>query len=196
MTRILQVRRGTAMQNNNFTGLTGELSFDTDARTLRVHDGQMLGGYALARTDQITGGGGSGGGGTSDFDINSVPAEFWQSIMQTYAPAPWQITEGRPSIIANVSNLEYIFNIPTPIKFAWVVLICQTAEAGYAINDVVSAFGIGDRSNPLPNIFSGTDGQHVRLLVGGQNFWVSHKTSGTNTTITNSNWKAKFIVWY
>ena len=70
MTRVLQIRRGTTTQNNNFTGLAGELSFDTTAKNLRVHDGATLGGFALARADQITTGTGDT---TSDFDIETVP---------------------------------------------------------------------------------------------------------------------------
>ncbi len=43
MARVLQIRRGTTAQNDNFTGLSGELSFDTETKTLRVHDGTRLG---------------------------------------------------------------------------------------------------------------------------------------------------------
>lgn len=53
MSRQIQLRRGTATQNNNFTGAEGEVTFDTDAKTLRVHDGQTLGGIALAKHSDI-----------------------------------------------------------------------------------------------------------------------------------------------
>ena len=77
MAKVLQIRRGTTAQNDNFTGMTGEITFDTDAKTLRVHDGQTLGGFALARADATSGGGTTGGG---DFDITDVPSEFWQQL--------------------------------------------------------------------------------------------------------------------
>ena len=48
MTRILQIRRGSATQNDNFTGLAGEITMDTTNKTLRIHDGETLGGFALA----------------------------------------------------------------------------------------------------------------------------------------------------
>ncbi|MDL2295863.1 hypothetical protein LJC18_03570 [Lachnospiraceae bacterium OttesenSCG-928-E19] len=195
MTRILQIRRGTTTQNNQFTGMPGELTFDTTTKVLRVHDGETLGGFELARRDQI----GDGTGGGSDFDINSVPAEFWQSIIEQYAPscdASLSTEDGYPMSIANVAYLEYLFEDATDAKIIQTALICQTPEAGYNIGDEVTAWGIGTRTNPMPNFDYSKDGLVARLMVGGENFWVSHKTNGTTTNITNSKWKIKFTVWY
>ena len=47
MPTVVQWRRGTTTQNNNFTGASGELSVDTTLNTLRVHDGSTAGGSAL-----------------------------------------------------------------------------------------------------------------------------------------------------
>lgn len=44
MPTILQFRRGTTAQNNNYTGSIGELTVDTDLYVLRVHDGSTAGG--------------------------------------------------------------------------------------------------------------------------------------------------------
>lgn len=194
MTRILQIRRGTTAQNNNFTGLPGEISFDTTTKTVRVHDGETLGGFALARTDQINAG--TGGDGGSDFDINSVPAEFWENIVATYAPKQTRMLTSRLTFIANTSYLDFAFDASDPAQFAQVVLVCQTPEAGYGIGDTVAAFGIGNRANPLPNTFLDANGLHVRLMVGSENFWVSHKNTGEKVSINNDNWKAQFIVWF
>lgn len=51
MPTIVQFRRGTQTQNNNFLGSAGELSVNTNANSLRVHDGTQIGGYELARAD-------------------------------------------------------------------------------------------------------------------------------------------------
>lgn len=52
MARQIQIRRGTTLENDNFTGAIGEITMDTDAKTLRVHDGETVGGTLLAkRTD-------------------------------------------------------------------------------------------------------------------------------------------------
>lgn len=170
--------------------MPGEVTFDTGTKTLRVHDGTTLGGFELARTDRIP----SGGGG--DFDINSVPDEFWQNIVTRFSPTAMQTMESKLSMIANSSYMEYIFNTTATAKFAQVVLVCQTPEAGYAIGDVVASFGILTRNNPTPTTFSDASGLHVRLFVNGGAFWVSHKDTGATTNITNEKWKAKYIVWY
>jgi hypothetical protein len=49
MPTVLQFRRGTTTQNNNFTGSAGELSIDTTLDTVRVHDGSTAGGFALTQ---------------------------------------------------------------------------------------------------------------------------------------------------
>ena len=47
----VQFRRGTSAQNDTFTGAVGELSVDTDNKTIRVHDGVTQGGFTLAKKD-------------------------------------------------------------------------------------------------------------------------------------------------
>ena len=45
----IQFRRGNTTQHNSFTGLLGEVTVDTDKKTLVVHDGSTTGGFPLAR---------------------------------------------------------------------------------------------------------------------------------------------------
>jgi hypothetical protein len=47
MPTVVQFRRGTTVQNNNFLGANGEISVDTDLHVLRVADGATQGGFAL-----------------------------------------------------------------------------------------------------------------------------------------------------
>jgi hypothetical protein len=58
MATQVQFRRGTTVQNNAFTGAQGELTVDTDLKTLRIHDGTTAGGGAtvvtLAGTQTLT----------------------------------------------------------------------------------------------------------------------------------------------
>jgi len=51
----VQLRRGTAAQNNAFTGAIGEVSFDTTNNQLRVHDGSTAGGFKIGTGDFPTG---------------------------------------------------------------------------------------------------------------------------------------------
>lgn len=53
MSRQIQIRRGTAAEHENFIGAIGEITMDTDTKTLRVHDGETVGGILLARADEI-----------------------------------------------------------------------------------------------------------------------------------------------
>ncbi len=54
MSRQIQLRRGTTAQNDKFTGAVGEVTVDTDAKTLRVHDGETPGGTVISNTDYAT----------------------------------------------------------------------------------------------------------------------------------------------
>lgn len=47
MAKQLQLRRGTTVQNDAFTGAIGELTMDTDTKQLRLHDGATLGGVKI-----------------------------------------------------------------------------------------------------------------------------------------------------
>lgn len=51
MANELRLRRGTSAQNNAFTGAQGEVTVDTDANALRLHDGLTAGGHPIARAD-------------------------------------------------------------------------------------------------------------------------------------------------
>lgn len=45
----VQTRRGTTAQHSSFTGAAGELTVDTDKKTVVVHDGSTAGGSPLAK---------------------------------------------------------------------------------------------------------------------------------------------------
>jgi hypothetical protein len=62
MATQVQLRRGTAAQNDVFTGAVGEVTYDSDNDTLRVHDGGAAGGYELAKSNLQT---------HTNIDINS-----------------------------------------------------------------------------------------------------------------------------
>lgn len=186
MTRILQIRRGNNTQNDNFTGLSGEITFDTTNKTLRVHDGTTQGGIALARHDEV-----------NAFDINSVSATFWTNLFATYQTNKNIQSESSDLIaITNGVFIDHEFTYTQIPPICNVALVCQTPQAGYSIYDVVAAFGIGDFAYPHPNLYVSGGKLHARIYVGEQNFWVFHKTEATKTNITNENWKIKFTVYY
>jgi hypothetical protein len=51
MATQVQFRRGTTAQNNSFTGAVGELSIDTEVKSIRIHDGSTAGGFGIAKSD-------------------------------------------------------------------------------------------------------------------------------------------------
>lgn len=51
----LQLRRGTTAEHASFVGLPGEVTVDTDKKTLVVHDGTAPGGTPLAKITDETG---------------------------------------------------------------------------------------------------------------------------------------------
>jgi hypothetical protein len=46
-------RRGTTAQNDTYKGIDGEITVDTDKRTIRVHDGLTTGGEELMRKSDL-----------------------------------------------------------------------------------------------------------------------------------------------
>jgi len=188
MSRVLQIRRGTTAQNDNFTGLSGEITYDTDTKTIRVHDGTTLGGVVLARADQIP--------AVTPFDIDSVTDAKWAEIIARVAPAPITVTTSDALTVSNTSYIENVFSgISTTPYIIRAFLVCQTAAAGYAVGEETSAFGIGDYACPVFNTSIDSSGLHVSMAVGNAAFWVAHKASGAPTDIVNNEWKLKFRIY-
>lgn len=50
----IKQRRGTTAQHATFTGLAGEITVDTDKKTVVVHDGSTAGGIPLAKESALT----------------------------------------------------------------------------------------------------------------------------------------------
>ena len=47
MAKQIQLRSGTTLEHNTFTGAVGELTYDTEKKQLRVHDGSTVGGKVV-----------------------------------------------------------------------------------------------------------------------------------------------------
>lgn len=187
MTRVLQIRRGTSAQHENFVGMPGELTMDTDNKTIRLHDGVTLGGITV---------GDCGSNSGTEFDINSVPDEFWADIVARHTTQPFTIIETEPTTInTRASGLDYIVGGDLQPKFIQTVLVCLVPQAGYNIGDEVWCWGIGNFANPNPTPIHDNDGLHIRLMINKQKFWVNNKNTGEQTEITNTNWAVLFRVY-
>ena len=184
MTRILQIRRGTAAQNDNFTGLSGEITMDTTNKTLRLHDGETLGGFAMARADLIP----------DAFDINSVSSLFWTALFATYQTSSIQNETSDLMTLTSTPFIDCTMEYPQIPKVADAILVCQSPDAGYSIDDEVRAFGVGNYGCVNVNTYVNNGALHVRLYLNEQPIWVFHKTDATPTNITNEKWKIKFTI--
>lgn len=51
--RKLKIKRGTNTENNEYRGVCGEITMDTDEKTIRLHDGETPGGTTLAKQNEI-----------------------------------------------------------------------------------------------------------------------------------------------
>ena len=54
MSKQVQIRRGSTSQHSSFTGVSGEITVDTDISTVRVHDNSLVGGHRLAKYVDLT----------------------------------------------------------------------------------------------------------------------------------------------
>ncbi len=190
MTRVLQLRRGTSAQNNDFTGMPGEITFDMDAKTVRVHDGETLGGFALQRADGAA-------NGTGTFDITTVSDDFWARVVAHHAPAPFSVLESAQiPMNCKTAYVNYtVGDILEPIMVR-VALLCLNDQAGYSTGDQIWGFGIGEYAMPCVNCFINDDGLNVRLMVGAQKYWTPHRDTGIKTELSDENWNILFYVYY
>ncbi len=92
MATQVQLRRGTATENNSFTGAQGELTFDTTNKRVRVHDGAAAGGFELVTEDasgNINTGTVTAGGLTVDTNTLHVDATNNRVGISTTSPSSY-----------------------------------------------------------------------------------------------------------
>lgn len=115
MPTTLQFRRGTATQNDAFTGSVGELTIDTTNKTVRVHDGATAGGTRIATYAEAQSGGGGGGG--SGLDSAAVLALISAGYIQTnqikYTTADFPDSSGVSAIITADVDASFIAALGT-----------------------------------------------------------------------------------
>lgn len=97
-TKQLKLRRGNTAEHSNFVGAVGEITVDTDLKTIRVHDGSTAGGFPLMRGDAT---------------INSIP---WTSVTNrpTLFSGAYADLTGKPTLFsgdyADLTNKPTLFS--------------------------------------------------------------------------------------
>ena len=136
MARQIQIRRGTTLENDNFTGAIGEITMDTDAKTLRVHDGETVGGVALARAD-------------AEFDMSQIS---YDNAHQLIGNRIWISEEVSLSSSANVV-INHNLNLERPyIATAIPYLKFYENICGYSVGDIISQFGFATSAYTPNNV--------------------------------------------
>ncbi len=140
--RKLQIKRGTTNENDNFTGAIGEITMDTDVKTLRVHDGETVGGIALARAD-------------AEFDMSQIS---YDNAHQLIGNRIWISEEVSLSSSANVV-INHNLNLEQPyMALAIPYLKFYDTIAGYAVGDIISQFGLATNAyTPNNQLLSSSD---------------------------------------
>ena len=101
VTKVL-FKRGNTVQNNNYTGVSGEITIDTQAKTLRIHDGSTVGGNIITAT--LT-----GNAGSQQAAIDSLNANVGAYQIYANANATTQ-TVSINSINANLGAFQTVSN--------------------------------------------------------------------------------------
>ncbi len=116
MSRQIQIRRGTAAEHENFTGAVGEITMDTTTNTIRVHDGETVGGTPLARQATID---------AADYVIESWRSDDGTQWYRKYKSG-WVEQGG----IHNTPNLVFPVAFTTDKYFANAIPIMLESNAG------------------------------------------------------------------
>lgn len=85
-----QRRRGTAAQNDAFTGLAGEFTVDSDTKDIRLHDGVTVGGHKLRTKVNVRAFGAKGDGVTDDTAAIRAALTYAASLRQLLVTAQIQ----------------------------------------------------------------------------------------------------------
>ena len=114
MPTTLQFRRGTATQNDAFTGSVGELTIDTTNKTVRVHDGATAGGTRIATYAEAQSGGGGGGSGLDSAAVLAlISAGYIQTNQIKYTTADFPDSSGVSAIITADVDASFIAALGT-----------------------------------------------------------------------------------
>ncbi|MEE1030271.1 MAG: hypothetical protein UIC65_04590 [Alphaproteobacteria bacterium] len=129
MSRQIQIRRGDVAANDNFIGAIGEVTMDTTNNTLRVHDGQTLGGTTLAKQSEIP--------DLSPFDYvvawQTPTAENNYTWYRKYKSG-WVEQGGQVTIPSQNANTQINTVTPLPVKMtnqAYYVNVCFITDGGF-----------------------------------------------------------------
>jgi len=199
----IQYRRGTAAQNNTFTGAAGEVSVDTTNNTLRVHDGVTAGGGGTIVSIIASTGGSNIAGNllpsanitynlgsptlrwkTGYFSANTIDIGGGQISLDPVNGFSFTIGNATSSMAANGSITA------NTLTAATVTYTSTTATTSSTTGAVVVAGGVGIAGNLAvggglyAGGSTGTNGQYLQSTGGGLT-WASLSSTSINNGTNN-----------
>jgi len=181
MATQVQFRRGTTTQNNAFTGAIAELTVDTEAKTIRLHDGSTAGGGAivatLAGSQTLT---------NKTHSTNSV----WQgtAIGLAYGGTAANLTAVAGGILYSGSSALAISAAGTSGQ----VLTSAGASAPTWTSQSSLVVGTANVATTATNIAGGSAGQLVIQLDTNQTTFISAGAAGTFLKSTGASTPPEF----
>jgi hypothetical protein len=168
MATQVQFRRGTTTQNNAFTGANGELSVDTDVKTIRLHDGVTGGGAAIMLNTT-----------TAQTALNKT---FSTGSIWNGAPVALAYGGTGASLSAVQGAVAYSGNSGLALSAAGTsgqVLVSGGAGAPVWVNTSVLTTGTAQTATLATNIAGGSAGQLIIQADTGLSTFITAGAEGT-----------------
>jgi hypothetical protein len=182
-TTQLQFRRGNTAQTSVFTGAIGEVTVDTDRKTLTVHDGVTVGGTYVATNIQLT----SAYGKANAANVLAQASYNWANTVNVFAQSAF--TQANTANTTAEAAYAWANSINTfAVGVAGSVYIANTtAESAYARANVInvftqSAFTKANAANLLAQGAFDQSNTNTTVLTSAYNF-----ANGVNTYSYSSN---------
>ena len=175
MATQVQFRRGTTTQNNAFTGAIGEITYDTQVKTLRLHDGTTAGGGATlvntAVAQTLT---------NKTLSTNSV----WQgnSIGLAYGGAGAALTAAAGAVVYSSSSALVV----GPAGTSGQVLTSGGTSAPVWVNQSSIQVGVATTSTNTENLNGGSPGYIPYQIDTDETGFIAPGASGTFLRSTGS----------
>lgn len=123
MATQLQLRKGTKIQNDAFTGAEAELTYVTDSKSLRIHDGTTVGGISIPTLVAVQ---------YPDANNNYTWYRKWSDgWVEQGGRIPLSANPVPVNLLITMSDTNYIVNAnmvyPTPI--GWSQITAQTTSS-------------------------------------------------------------------
>ena len=193
----VQFRRGTTAENAAFTGVVGELSYDTQRHSVLVHDGSQVGGYelALASLSNATFGAGVATWLATPSSANlaaAVTGETGTGAL-VFATSPTLVTPalGTPAsgVMTNVSGTAANLtagNVTTNANLTGHVTSVGNAAVLGAFSSAQLSAALSDETGSGAAVFA-TSPTLVTPLLGTPTSGVMTNVSGTAANLTAGN---------